>query len=135
MKFVDGIVRAIRTVLAVGSLVFLLSAACLLAAPSLFAEWLGLTSSDALDWALRMTGACLLALSGQMWLVRRADDAAVRGAAFVMIVAGGTMSILTVLIPGPWTTLRWAYLAFGLVFCLTYAGLILTGYRQDSRRT
>ncbi len=130
----DWISRAIRTVLAVGSLVFLVSAACLLATPSLFAEWLGLASSDGLNWALRMTGACLLGLSGQMWLVRRADDAAVRGAAFVMIVAGGAMSILTVFVPGSWTTLRWAYLAFGLAFCTIYAVLIMVGLRQDSRR-
>lgn len=121
----------IRVVLGTGAAVFLLSALCLILLPGVFAELLGLVSSEGLDWVMRMLGAALLALAGQMWLVRRADDAGVRGAGAVMIVAGGLMTILTVTLPGEWTLLRWAYLAFGLTFVVLYALLIAVSIRAE----
>ncbi|MCX8528152.1 MAG: hypothetical protein ORN20_08435 [Candidatus Nanopelagicales bacterium] len=121
--------RLIRIVLALGSAVFLVSALFLLLAPGMFATALGLSDGDAVNWAMRMMGACLLGLSGQMWLVRRAGDASVRAAAGVMIVAGGTMTILTLVIPAEWTPMRWAYLAFGGIFVILYVVLLLAGGR------
>jgi len=121
--------RLIRIVLALGSAVFFVSALFLLLAPGMFATALGLPDSDAVDWSMRMIGACLLGLSGQMWMVRRAGDASVRAAAGVMIVAGGTMTILTLVIPADWTPVRWAYLAFGGIFVIVYVVLLLAGGR------
>lgn len=121
----------IRSVLGIGATVFLLSAISLLVLPGTFAELLGLQAGESVDWVMRMLGAALLALAGQMWLVRRADDAGVRGAGAVMIVAGGLMTILTVTLPGEWTLLRWAYLAFGLTFVVLYALLIAVSIRAE----
>ena len=104
----------IRGLLALGSLVFALSAVALLVMPSAFATLLGLTPTSDLDWALRMMGAVLVALAGQMWLVRHTPDPSTRGAAAVMVLGGGLMTIMTVWLPGEWSTLRWAYLGFGL---------------------
>jgi len=126
--------RLLSKVLAAGSLVFLVSAICLLTAPDAFADWIGLATDQAVSWSLRMTGVCLIGLAGLMWLVRRADDAGIRGAAAVMIIASGGMSILTATLPGAWTPVRWAYLAVGAGFCLTYVVLLLTAVLQDRRR-
>ena len=122
--------RLIRIVLGIGSAVFLVSALFLLLAPATFATALGLAGGSAVDWSMRMIGACLLGLCGQMWLVRRAGDTTVRAAAGVMIVAGGAMTILTLVIPADWTPMRWAYLAFGGSFCLVYIVLLLAGGRR-----
>ena len=78
--------RTIRGLLALGSLVFALSAVALLVMPSAFATLLGLTPTSDLDWALRMMGAVLVALAGQMWLVRHTPDPSTRGAAAVMVL-------------------------------------------------
>jgi len=119
-------------VLAAGSLVFAVSSLALLVFPGWFAELLGLRSSVELEWAIRMIGACLVALSGQMWLVRRSDRAGIRGAAAVMIVGGGLMTLLTVFLPADdgWTLVRWLYLAFGSSFMIAYAGLLYWGLRE-----
>ena len=124
------ITRTIRGLLALGSLVFALSAVVLLVMPSAFATLLGLTPKSDLDWALRMMGAVLVALAGQMWLVRHTPDPSTRGAAAVMVLGGGLMTIMTVWLPGEWSTLRWAYLGFGLGFCLLYLILLLIGLRD-----
>ncbi len=124
------VIRAIRGLLAIGSLVFALSALGLLIMPSTFATLLGLTSSSDLDWALRMMGAILVALAGQMWLVRHTPDPSTRGAAAVMVLGGGLMTVMTVWLPGGWSTLRWTYLGFGLSFALLYLILLLVGLRD-----
>jgi len=119
---------AIRGVLLCGSLVFALSAVALLGAPTTFAELLGLETSTSVEWSLRMVGACLVALCGQMFLVRSAPNRQVRGAAAVMIVGGGLMTMLTVFLPGEsWTLARWGYLAFGTTFMLLYIFLLWLG--------
>ena len=84
------------------------------------------------EWALRMVGACLVALAGQMWLVRRADRPGIRGAAAVMILGGGLMTLLTVFLPAgeQWTLMRWLYLAFGSSFVIAYSGLLYWGFRE-----
>ena len=126
--------RALSKVLAAGALVFLVSALCLLAAPDAFAEWIGLARGQAVAWSLRMTGVCLVGLSGLMWQVRRADDAGIRGAAAVMILASAGMTILTATLQGAWTPARWAYLVVGAGFCSAYVVLLLTAVIQDRRR-
>ena len=110
----------IRGILGAGSIVFLVSSAVLIVLPTYFGELLGLTTSETSDWALRMMGATLLALSGQMWLVRSAPDITVRRSAAVMIVAGGAMTLFTVIMPADWTIARFAYLGVGLGFLTAY---------------
>lgn len=63
-------------------------------------------------------GAVLVALAGQMFLVRRGDERTVRTAALVMIMRGGLMTVVTFLAPGEWTLLRLAYAVFGPAFCV-----------------
>jgi hypothetical protein len=115
----------LRQVLGAGSIVFLISSIFLIALPTFFGELLGLATSDTSDWALRMMGAALLGLSGQMWLVRSAPEISVRRAAAVMIVAGGAMTLLTVFMPADWTVARFAYLAVGVGFIGAYITLLL----------
>lgn len=121
--------RLIRVVLSVGAVFFLIAGILLLAVPETFATWIGLESTDAVAWALRMLGAALIGLAGQMWLVRRAGDHPVLGAGTVMIVAGGAMTLLTVTLPGEWTPMRWALLGVGSVFVVAYAGLLVASRR------
>ncbi|MGB4324475.1 MAG: hypothetical protein WBJ33_04370 [Candidatus Nanopelagicales bacterium] len=110
----------IRGILGAGSIVFLVSSALLIVLPTYFGELLGLTTSETSDWALRMMGATLLALSGQMWLVRSAPEITIRRSAAVMIVAGGAMTVFTVIMPADWTIARFAYLGIGLGFLTAY---------------
>ncbi len=110
----------IRRILTAGSLVFAVSAIVLLIVPGAFAELLGLNANAGTDWALRMVGAVLVALAGLMLLVRRAPERTVRQAAVVMIIGGGLMTLVTLVVPAEWTPLRWAYLLFGISFCIAY---------------
>lgn len=111
-------------------MVFAVTAPVLLLAPGMFADWLGLNGGLAdVRWSLQMVGACLIALSGQMWLVRRGERTTVMSAAVVMLIGGGVMTLLTTLLPGAWTAMRWAYFAFGASFMLLYAGLLLWSQR------
>jgi hypothetical protein len=121
--------RLIRSVLAVGSAFFLVSGALLFVVPDSFAVWIGLEPSDAVAWTLRMLGVVLMALAGQMWLVRRARDHPVLGAGAVMMVASALLTGLTVTLPGEWTPLRWALLGAGAVFALAYLGLLIASRR------
>ncbi len=121
----------IRVVLAVGSLVFLLSAIVLVLSPRSFAAWLGMTTVEEILWTLRLLGVAVFGLAGQMWLVRRAGDHPVLGSAAVMVLVSLAMSALVVTLPAAgWTPLRWAYLGIGLVFAIAYAGLLALSRRQ-----
>jgi hypothetical protein len=122
--------RLIRVVLGGGAAFFLVAAVLLIAVPDSFAEWIGLESTDAVGWTLRMLGAALVGLAGQMWLVRRAGDHPVLGAGAVMIVSGGAMTVLTLTLPGEWTPIRWALLGAGSVFIVAYVGLLMASRRQ-----
>lgn len=122
--------RLIRVVLAFGSLLFFASGLLLLLAPSLMAQWLGLAEVIDTTWTLQMLGAALLGLSGQMWLVRRAPDHPVLGSAVVMLIAGGLMNVLTITLPGTWTSVRWMYLGVGLVFWISYLILLIVSRRR-----
>ena len=125
-------VHVVRRILLAGSAVFFFSALFLLLAPALFAQWLGLARDDGTTWSLRMLGAVLVALSGQMFLVRRGSDVTVRGAAVVMIVGGGLMTLVTLVVPAEWTLLRWAYLLFGVGFIAAYLIALVRSSRQAS---
>lgn len=122
--------RLIRVVLALGALLFFASGLLLLLAPSLMAQWLGLAEVIDTTWTLQMLGAALLGLSGQMWLVRRAPDHPVLGSAVVMLIAGGLMNVLTITLPGSWTSVRWVYLGVGLVFWVSYLILLIVSRRR-----
>lgn len=122
--------RLIRVVLSFGSLVFIVSGLLLVIVPGVMAGWLGLANVIDTTWTLQMLGAALLGLSGQMWLVRRAPDHPVLGAAVVMIISGGLMTVLTVTLPGEWTPVRWVYLGVGAVFLLAYVVLIVVSRRR-----
>lgn len=124
--------RLIRIVLGLGSLLFIASGIALIISPSLLAEQLGLDPVVDTTWTLQMLGAALVGLSGQMWLVRRAPDHPVLGAAVVMLVAGGLMVVLTLTLPGAWTVLRWVYLGVGITFWLAYLVLVWTSRRRAS---
>lgn len=117
----------LRGVLLCGSLVFAASSVFLLVAPGTFALLMGISDSRDVTWSLQMVGACLVALSGQMWLVRSAPEVSVRRAAMVMVVGGGVMTLLTLFVPAEWTPLRWGYLAFGTLFLALYLALLLIG--------
>jgi hypothetical protein len=119
-------------ILGAGALVFAISAIALLLAPSSLAELLGLTSSADVTWTLRLMGAVLIALSGQMFLVRRGDERTVRSAAIVMLIGGGLMTVVTFLAPGDWTLLRVAYAVFGTAFCAAYIIALLAQKTRTS---
>lgn len=117
----------IRTTLRIGAAVFGLSALLLLLAPGLFLDLLVLdSSSEALQWSMRMIGLTLVALAGQMWIVSgSAADSAVRTAGIVMAIVATALGVLTLLIPSGlgWFTL--CYAAVGFAFGLNYAVCLL----------
>lgn len=127
---VGAAAHLLRVVLAVGSLLFLMTALALLVAPSAAADWLGMDILVDTVWLLRVLGAALLGLAGLMWLVRRAGDHPVLGSAAVMMVSILAMSLLLVTLPAPWTPVRWAFLGTCLVFAVAYAGLLALSRRQ-----
>ncbi|MFM2277177.1 MAG: hypothetical protein RIT12_573 [Actinomycetota bacterium] len=114
--------KYLRRVLFTGATVFGFSALLLLAAPSLFNELLGISSTPELDWAMRMIGLTLIALAGNMMSVSlRGKDSTVRLSAQVMAVSAFGLGVLTLLIPVQ--TLTWfdyAYAAVGFGFSLAY---------------
>ena len=117
----------IRTTLRIGAVVFGLSALLLLLAPGLVLDLLVLdSSSEALQWSMRMIGLTLVALAGQMWIVSgSAADSAVRTAGIVMAIVATALGVLTLLIPSGlgWFTL--CYAAVGFAFGLNYAVCLL----------
>ncbi|MFM5905064.1 MAG: hypothetical protein ACKORF_03040 [Micrococcales bacterium] len=114
-------INRLRNVLAAGSLVFGLSAIALVAAPGLFNQLLGLESSAALDWSMRMTGITVVALAGNMFAhSRRGSDASVLLVSKVMAASAFGLGVVTLLIPAPYTWFSIAYAAVGFGFSLAY---------------
>jgi O-antigen/teichoic acid export membrane protein len=112
----------IRLVLRAGSIVFGLSAVLLIAAPGLFNSLLGLTPGPDLEWAMRMIGITLVALSGNMLSVStRGSDDSVMFSARVMLVSAFALGVLTLLIPVQLTWFTVAYAAVGFSFSDAYA--------------
>lgn len=107
--------RRIRLVLRAGSLVFGTSAILLILTPAFFNSLLGFTTSSELEWAMRMIGITLVALSGNMFsLSSRGSDTSVRYSGKVMVVSAAALGVLTLLIPASlnWFTILYALVGF-----------------------
>jgi hypothetical protein len=115
-------IAAIRKVLAAGSLVFGLSAIALIAVPGIFNQLLGLQASADLEWAMRMIGITLVALSGNMYSVsKHGTDKAVFFSGRLMLVCAAGLGVITLTIPtnGSWFAQAYALVGFG--FSAAYA--------------
>ena len=115
-------IAAIRKVLLVGSLVFGLSAIVLIAVPRMFNDLLWLSNNPELDWAMRMIGITLVALSGHMYLVwKDGTDKAVLLAGRLMLFSAAALGVITLTIPtnGSWFAQAYAMVGFG--FSAAYA--------------
>jgi hypothetical protein len=115
-------ISAIRKVLAAGSLVFGLSAIALIAVPGIFNQLLGLQTSADLEWAMRMIGITLVALSGNMYSVsRHGTDKAVLFSGRLMLFSAAGLGVITLTIPtnGSWFAQAYAMVGFG--FSAAYA--------------
>ena len=108
--------------LAAGSLVFGLSAIALIAVPGIFNQLLGLQTSADLEWAMRMIGITLVALSGNMYSVsRHGTDKAVLFSGRLMLISAAGLGVITLTIPtnGSWFAQAYAMVGFG--FSAAYA--------------
>jgi len=108
--------KRIRRVLSAGSVVFGLSALILIGFPAFFNQLLGLDSTPALEWAMRMIGITLVALAGNMYSVSvKGSSNSVLFSGKVMMVSAAGLGVLTLLIPAPlgWFTLIYAAVGFG----------------------
>jgi hypothetical protein len=115
-------IAAIRKVLAAGSVVFGLSAIALIAVPEIFSDLLWLPNNPELDWAMRMMGIILVALSGNMYLVsKHGNDKAVLFSGRLMLVSAAALGVITLTIPtnGSWFAQAYAMVGFG--FSAAYA--------------
>ena len=117
----------IRTTLRLGATVFGLSAILLLALPGPFLDLLALdSSSDALQWSMRMISVTLVALAGNMWLnSTQRDEAAVRRVGTVMAICATGLGVLTLLIPAELTWFTYVYAAIGFAFGINYIVCLL----------
>lgn len=115
-------IAAIRKVLTAGSLVFGLSAIVLIAFPRMFNDLLWLPNNPELDWAMRMIGITLVALSGNMYSVaKHGTDKAVLFSGRLMLVCAAGLGVITLTIPtnGSWFAQAYALVGFG--FSAAYA--------------
>lgn len=115
-------IKAIRRVIAAGSVVFGLSAIALIAVPEIFSDLLWLPNNPELDWAMRMMGIILVALSGNMYLVaKHGTDKAVLFSGRLMLFSAAGLGVITLTIPtnGSWFAQAYALVGFG--FSAAYA--------------
>ena len=121
----ESSLNLLRKILRTGSLVFGLSALTLLIFPTFFNELLGLKSTKELEWAMRMIGITLIALSGNMFSVAKfGQESSVLFSAKVMLVSAFALGVLTLSTPA---TLNWftvSYAIVGFTFSMAY-GLAL----------
>ena len=112
---------ALRKTLQTGSIVFGASAILLVFVPSLFLDLLGLESSDALDWSMRMIGVTVFALGGNMWNnASQSSNARVGNVAKIMCVSAAGLGVFTLMIPVELTWFAYVYAAIGFGFSLSY---------------
>ena len=115
----------VRKVMRAGAAVFAFSAVVLLFLPALFADLLGLDSSQSTVWALRMIGIVLIALSAGLFVISKHVVAPqVRFMALVMIAISILLSWLTFQAPGPMTWFRWVYVFVGAGFGIAYVAAL-----------
>lgn len=120
-------ITRIRFVLRTGSFVFGISALTLILFPRFFNELLGFESTSDLEWAMRMIGITLVALSGNMFSVStRGSSESVLLSGQVMLVSAFALGLLTLLIPVSlnWFTILYAMVGFG--FSVAYAFAMFT---------
>lgn len=118
----DLTTRRVRIVLRTGALVFGISAFTLIALPGFFNELLGLESTPELEWAMRMIGITLVALTGNMFSVStRGSAESVLFSGRVMLISAFALGVFTLLIPANlnWFTIVYAMVGFG--FSAAYA--------------
>lgn len=115
-------VSLLRVILRTGSAVFGASALLLVAAPAFFNQLLGFQTNAPLEWAMRMIGITLVALSGNMYSISsRGSEQSVRYSGIVMLVSAFGLGVLTLLIPVSlnWFTILYAIVGFS--FSAAYA--------------
>lgn len=120
------VVSRLRIILKAGSVVFGLSAIVLLVLPGFFNKLLGFSSTDELEWAMRMIAITLVALAGNMFSVStRGSDQSVNFSGRVMMISAFGLGLLTLLIPVElnWFTIGYSLIGFG--FSAAYAISIL----------
>ena len=117
----------IRTTLRLGATVFGVSAVLLLALPGPFLDLLALdSSSEAMQWSMRMIGVTLVALAGNMWMnAQQRDQVAIRQVGWVMAVCATGLGVLTLLIPAELTWFTYVYAAIGFAFGINYIVCLL----------
>ena len=121
-----GDVSRLRGVLRLGSLVFGLSAAALIAVPRSFTDLLGLSGNTELNWSMQMIGITLVALSGNMFFGSfHASDSGVIWVARVMQVSAFGLGVLTLFVPSGvnWFVITYSLIGFG--FSAAYTLLLL----------
>lgn len=120
------VISRLRLILKAGSVVFGLSAIVLLVLPGFFNKLLGFSSTDELEWAMRMIAITLVALAGNMFSVStRGSDQSVNFSGRVMMISAFGLGLLTLLIPVElnWFTIGYSLIGFG--FSAAYAISIL----------
>jgi len=131
MTNLTGETRRIRLVLLAGASVFALSAVVLLVSPGLFVSLLALPSSPGLDWAMRMIAITLMALTGNMAAAAVfASDRSVVVAGTVMLLAAGSLGVLTLLVPAPPTWFGVLYAMVGCGFATAYVLTLTLWWRR-----
>jgi hypothetical protein len=116
--------KSLRVVLTSGSLVFGLSAIALIAVPGTFNELLWLPNNPELDWAMRMIGITLVALSGNMYSVsKHGTDRAVIFSGRLMLICAAGLGIITLTIPtnASWFAQVYALVGFGFSGAYAFA--------------
>ena len=109
-------VAKIRKVLRAGSVVFGFSAVILVILPGFFNQLLGFATNPELEWAMRMIGITLVALSGNMFSVStRGSEKSVLYSGRVMTFSAGALGLLTLMVPGGlnWFSILYAVVGFG----------------------
>lgn len=114
--------RYSRLVMIIGAITFGINAIWLLISPDGFAQYIGLESGPTNEWAFRMLGVILVALTvHQAATSRQVPDKVFKRAALVMIGVSLALAYLTYAAPGDPDTGRWIFVGIGSLFALLYA--------------
>ena len=106
----------------IGAITFGINALWLLISPHGFAQYIELETSPTNNWAFRMLGIILVALSvHQSMTSRQVPDKHFRRAALVMIAVSLGLAYLTYTAPGDLGLGRWVFVIIGTLFALLYA--------------
>jgi len=104
-----------------GAITFGINSLWLLISPKGFAEFIALESSETNEWAFRMLGVILVALSVHMSATsRQVPDEPFRRAAIVMVAVSLSLAYLTYVAPGELTKGRLLFVIIGTLFAILY---------------